>query len=133
MTDQPARELARARRGLGAAATLIDAGFSEQAVSRAYYAVFHAAIAALLSLGEARSKHSGVIAAFGRLVVHEGGFDQQLARPLRDLFEERNDVDYGLEEPTPELARQRLTRARRFVDEVERWIEGRSGLSKLDE
>lgn len=107
---------------------LIDAEFPEQAISRAYYGVFHAAVAALLSLGEARSKHSGVLSAFGRLVVHEGGFDRDLAQVLRDLFEERNDVDYGLEDPTVEEARARLARAERFVEAVERWIESRSEL-----
>jgi uncharacterized protein (UPF0332 family) len=56
-----------------------------------------------------------VISAFGDLVVRRGGFDEEVAKSLRDLFEERNDVDYGLEEPTPEEARLRLSRARRFV------------------
>jgi uncharacterized protein (UPF0332 family) len=125
MTDQAGRQLGRARVELGASETLIDSGYPAPAVSRTYYAVFHAAVAALLVLGEARSKHSGVLSAFGHLVVHEGGFDPRIARPFRDLFEERNDVDYGLEDPTPEEARERLTRAERFVTEVERWIERR--------
>lgn len=42
-----------------AAHTLKEASFSAQATSRAYYAAFYAAEAALLSLGETRSKHSG--------------------------------------------------------------------------
>jgi uncharacterized protein (UPF0332 family) len=90
--------------------------------------VFHAATAAVSTLGEVRSKHSGLIAAFGRYVVREGGFDLQASGPLRDLFEERNDVDYGFEDPTPGEARERLARAGRFVDEVERWIGGRPRL-----
>jgi uncharacterized protein (UPF0332 family) len=127
MTEQVGRELARARVELGASGALIDSGYPAPAVSRTYYAVFHAAVAALLVLGEVRSKHSGVVSAFGHLVVHEGGFDRQIAQPLRDLFEERNDVDYGLQDPTLEEARDRLARAERFVTEVERWIERRRG------
>jgi uncharacterized protein len=126
MTEQAGRELARAREELGAADTLIDSQYTAPALSRTYYAVFHAAVAALLVLGETRSKHSGVVAAFGQLVVHKGGFDPGVARCLRDLFEERNDVDYGLQKPTPEEARERLAQATRFVTEVERWTERRA-------
>jgi uncharacterized protein (UPF0332 family) len=123
-------ELERARRELQAARALIDAGFPEKTVSSGYYAVFHAAEAALLVLGQARSKHSGVISAFGQLVVHEGGFDRELGRVLRQLFERRNDVDYGLEYPTGGEASRVLDRAERFVDEVERWIESRAAASE---
>jgi uncharacterized protein (UPF0332 family) len=78
---------------------------------------------ALLALGQTRSKHSGVISGFSSLVVRQGGFDPRVAAPLRDLFEERNDVDYGLEDPTTDEAGERLAQAQRFVDEVKRWIE----------
>jgi uncharacterized protein len=118
-------ELDRARREIEAALTLIETGFPEKAVSSAYYAVFHGAVAALLALGETRSKHSGVIAAFGEFVVHEGGFDPEVGRTLRDLFEQRNEVDYGLEDPTTDEAKKRVDDAERFVAAVERWIEAR--------
>ena len=130
MSERSRAELARARRELEATDALIGLGFAEQAVSRAYYAMFHAAVAALLALGETRSKHSGVISAFSHLVVHEGGLDRQVATPLRDVFEQRNDVDYGLEAATPEQARERLAQARRFVHEVERWIESGAAASE---
>jgi uncharacterized protein (UPF0332 family) len=55
-----------------------------------------AAEAALLTLGETRSKHSGVVAAFGRVVVKEGGFDPALGAELRRLLELRNAADYSL-------------------------------------
>lgn len=119
------RELARARREVGAARALLDAGFPEKTVSSAYYAVFHAAVAALLELGETRAKHSGVLAAFGRLVIKEGGFDRELGAVRRRLFEQRNDVEYGLVEPTREEASALTEDAERFVDEVERWIVAR--------
>jgi uncharacterized protein (UPF0332 family) len=119
-------ELDRARREIGAARALIERGFPEKAISSAYYAVFHAAVAALLVLGETRSKHSGVLGAFGELVVHQGGFDPAVAKTLRDLFEQRNNVDYGLEDSTAEEANTRADEAERFVTEVERWIERRS-------
>ena len=55
----------RARRSLRSARNLLDDGDHDFAMSRAYYAMFYAATAALLSLEVKRSKHSGVIAAFG--------------------------------------------------------------------
>jgi len=61
--------LRRSRQELEAARYLAGGGFAPQAVSRAYYAAFFAAEEALLALGETRSKHSGVLAAFEKLVV----------------------------------------------------------------
>jgi uncharacterized protein (UPF0332 family) len=127
MTEPVERELARAWRDVGAARALIDAGFPEKAVASAYYAVYHAATAALLLLGEARSKHSGVLAAFGQLVIKERGFDRKVGAVRRRLFDRRNEVDYGLSEPSPEEASAETDDAERFVTEVERWIEARSG------
>jgi len=61
--------LTRSRRELEAARFLAGGGFAEQTISRAYYAAFSAAEDALLALGESRSKHSGVLAAFEMVAV----------------------------------------------------------------
>lgn len=53
--------LARSREEISAAKLLAGGGFAVQSVSRAYFAAFYAAEAALLSLGESRSRHSGVM------------------------------------------------------------------------
>jgi uncharacterized protein (UPF0332 family) len=126
VSDPVKRELERARREIAAARALIDTGFPEKAVSSAYYAVFHAAVAALLELGETRSKHSGVLSAFGRLVIKEGGFDREIGAVRRRLFERRNDVEYGLEPASGEEAGADTDDAERFVTEGERWIEHRA-------
>lgn len=44
--------------------------------------------------GGARSKHSGVVSAFGRLLVLDHGLDREAGRSLRRLFEERAEADY---------------------------------------
>jgi hypothetical protein len=118
-------ELGRAREDLGASLALIDAGFRAQAVTSAYFAAFHAASAALLSLGESRSKHSGVISAFGELVVRDGGFDRPTAKVLSGLFDDRNEADYDLGVVSSEEARESLADARRFVEAVDDWIASR--------
>lgn len=95
MSDPSAELVARARTELAAARTLTGASFPAQATSRAYYAAFYAAEAALLTLGETRGKHSAVISAFGRLVVKQRGADPKLAASLRRLFTARAEADYG--------------------------------------
>lgn len=105
-----------------AARLLADAGFAAQAVSRTYYAAFYAAEEALNSLGETRSKHSGVIAAFGKVVVREGRLDEEIGRILRSLFEQRNIVDYGAEAVSRQDAELAIRDAERFVDAVESWL-----------
>jgi uncharacterized protein len=117
--------LTRSRREIEAAWLLAGDDFGAQAVSRAYYAAFYAAEQALGSLGESRSKHSGVIAAFGRFVVREGGLEQETGRILRSLFEQRNDVDYGEAVASRSDAELAIRDAQRFVDAVESWLTGR--------
>jgi uncharacterized protein (UPF0332 family) len=118
-------DLDRSRQEIEAAQLLADGEFAAQAVSRAYYAAFYAAEEAVGSMGESRSKHSGVIAAFGRLVVREGGLDEEMGRILRSLFEQRNHVDYGEALVSREDAELAIRAARRFVDAVESWLTGR--------
>jgi uncharacterized protein (UPF0332 family) len=126
LIDRVAALLDRARTELDAAAVLSSSRFFDQSVSRAYYGAFYAAEAALLTLGETRSKHAGVVAAFGRLVVLEGGFDAHLGAELRRLFELRQAADYSwLDAPRPG-AEDPLAGARAFVEAVAQWIAARS-------
>ena len=104
---------------------LAEGGFFPQAVSRAYYAAFYAAEDALLALGETRSKHSGVVAAFERLVVREGGVDSDAGRLLRSLFRRRNEADYRAAPATQEEADEAANDAERVVDAVESWLADR--------
>jgi uncharacterized protein (UPF0332 family) len=114
--------LSRSHREIEAARLLAEGGFGEQAISRAYYAAFYAAEQALASLGESRSKHSGVIAAFGKLVVREGGLGEETGRILRSLFEQRSDADCGEAVPSHTDAELAIGDAKRFVDAVESWL-----------
>lgn len=57
-------ELGRAERALAEARMLLSANSLEGAASRLYYAVFHAARAALLVQGRSSRTHSGQIALF---------------------------------------------------------------------
>lgn len=115
----------RSRRELEAARFLANGGFAEQAVSRAYYAAFYAAEEALLALGETRSKHSGVIAAFERLVVREGGVDPSAGRNLRSLFRQRSEADYGGAPASSREADEAIRDAGAVLDATESWLADR--------
>jgi uncharacterized protein (UPF0332 family) len=110
--------LGRARQELDAARLLADRGFGPQAVSRAYFAAFYAAEAALLALGETRSRHSGVVAAFATRVVRAQGLDEVIGRLLRSLFDRRAQADYGLASVPAEVARHAVADAERVVDAI---------------
>jgi hypothetical protein len=112
--------LTRSRRELDAARLLAGGGFEAQAVSRAYYAAFHAAEQALAAVGETRSKHAGVVSGFARILVREHGLDEELGRILRSLFERRNVADYGEEAISPADAEAAIRDAQRFVDAIEK-------------
>ena len=124
MTGEAGAELARSREELAAARLLAGGGFAAQAISRAYFAAFFAAEAALLALGETRSKHSGVVSTFGRLVIREGGLDEAIGRLLRSLFERRNEADYLSVAAPAQEADAAIRDAERVVDAVETWLAG---------
>ena len=94
-------------------------------MSRAYFAAFRAAEACLLALGETRSKHAGVIAAFIQQLVKAGGFDPESARGLRSLFDQRNAADYAAPSVSEEVVGSAIATAERFVAEAERWLRER--------
>lgn len=126
MTPPEVRELMeRARTELAAGRALADQRFAAQAVAHAYYAAFFAAEAAILAVGETRSKHSGVISAFGQLVVRTGGVDQKTGATMRRLFELRSEVTYGAAKVEAGVASAALTDAERFLAAVDVWLDRR--------
>ncbi len=120
MTDRTG--LDRCWEELAAARLLASNGFEAQAVSRAYFAAFFAAEAALSALGETRSKHSGVISAFVHLLVRGGQLDEETGRLLRSLFERRNEADYAPVDVPVEEADGAVRDAERVVSAVETWL-----------
>lgn len=123
MSADVERLLGRGREELRAAQALLDAGFPSQALSRAYVAAFDAACAALMSIDERPLTRTGVVSAFGRRVVSEGGLDHEVGRHLRRLFDDREYVDYELGEAPDEVARTAMNDAGRLLEAISQWIE----------
>ena len=124
MSDATDAALRRARQELAAAKLLAGNGFTAQAVSRAYYAAFYAAEAALSSVGETRSKHAGVVAAVGTLLVRQHGLDPDAGRLLRSLFERRSRADYDLDTVPTDEGPRAVTDATIVVDAITAWMTG---------
>lgn len=94
MTPEQAALLRKAQASLEAARLLADQNFYDFAVSRAYYTMFYVTEALLLTDGLAFSKHSAVIAAFGRNYAKTGRAPQELHRYLIEGMDSRNVGDY---------------------------------------
>ena len=84
----------KAESKLKVAKKLFKSGDYEDAVSRAYYAVFHAAQALLLSEGEKAESHKGVVTLFGLLFVKTGKFNKNIGKYLANLKDDREMGDY---------------------------------------
>jgi len=114
--------LLRAERSLRSARNLLGDGDHDFAISRAYYAMFYAATAALLFHGIKRSKHSGVIAAFAEHVVKPGYLAPDYQRRLQAAFQDRSEGDYAGVFPAHEAVELRLKEAEEFVAAVKQFL-----------
>ena len=112
--------LDQARRALDAARLLARGGFPSEAVSRAYYAMFYAARAAVNAEGSEPKTHSGVASEFGRLFVLTGRVPRPTAKLLRQFAGERAEADYEGLELTDDEAQDALDAAAQFLREVGR-------------
>jgi uncharacterized protein (UPF0332 family) len=80
---------------LEAAQSVVENGFFDDASSRAYYAAFHAASAALAGRGLFFSSHGQVMGAFNREFVKTGLCPVEAFQKIRRLFEHRQVGDYS--------------------------------------
>ncbi len=112
------RGMDEAYRALAAARLLARGGFHSDAVSRAYYAMFYAARAAVHAEGSEPKTHSGVASEFSRLYVRTDRVPTAAAKVLRQYAGERADVDYEGLSLTADEAEEALVDAERFIGAV---------------
>lgn len=89
-------QIDKAREKLEAAETLLKENFIDDAISRAYYAIFHAASAVLLAEGITVETHSALKTMFGLHFVKSGKIDKKYAKYLDKLKDERENGDYDI-------------------------------------
>ncbi len=97
--------LQKAEIGVKSAKVLLDLGDTDGACSRAYYAMYDAARAALIWAGISRERgefktHSGVLAAFGLHLVKPGLFPAEPGRAIQRVQSLRQVADHE-ETPVP--------------------------------
>lgn len=103
---------------------LLENGRFAASLNRAYYAMFHAATAALLSKDIKRSSHHGVLSAFGEAFVKAGHLNPEFFQFFREAFERRQQSDYEpVVDVDRETAQQMLDHALDFVDACRRAID----------
>jgi len=116
-------EMKKAERSLKAAQKLIEANLADDAISRAYYAVFHSARAALKVKGIETSTHQGLITQFALHLVKTGLLEAEYGDILRQEKEDRETGDYepftsfGLDE-----AEKLVKDAEKFVFRIKKFI-----------
>ncbi|WP_430754975.1 HEPN domain-containing protein [Magnetovirga frankeli] len=92
--------IAKAITAASSAHSMLELGDADGAVNRAYYAMFDAARAALMASGLAHMEsdvgrtHSGLIGAFGQVLVNDGRVPRELGRLLNRAHEVRQIADY---------------------------------------
>ncbi len=87
-------EFTRALKSLQAAELLQADGLFEDAVSRAYYAVMHAAKAALLVHDQIAESHVAIRRLFGSVLVQTGNIEKEWASILAREQDRRIAADY---------------------------------------
>ena len=102
---------------------LFNNGKHRPAVNRAYYAMFYAVLALLVTTEHSLSKHSGVISCFDKEFVKKGLFDKNLSRWLHEAFDLRQRADYTeMFSVSPERAESIIKNAISFVEQIRKHI-----------
>jgi len=116
--------MTKATRALASARLLLEAGDCDGACNRAYYAMFDAAHAALISANAGTNPattktHRGLIAAFGEHLVKTGLLPVELGRSLNQVERMRLLADYTGEEVDIDNAKKAVSQADNFVSAVQ--------------
>jgi len=124
MNELSQKELNRARKALLAAKTLLENQLYEDCVSRAYYAVLHAAKAALVTTGVEPESHSAVRRLFGLHLVKTGKIEKDFAKILTAEQEDREIGDYDIHiEIEQDTAQKRVLDAEKFVERINNFLQ----------
>jgi uncharacterized protein (UPF0332 family) len=119
-------ELLRAERSLQAAQSLFAQDFLEDSLSRAYYAILHAARAALLAEGLEVSSHRSVRRLFGLHLIKSNKLDVRLAKILAEEQDDRFLADYDAWfHPERERVEKRVTEAAEFLAAIKGFLQQR--------
>jgi uncharacterized protein (UPF0332 family) len=116
-------EWRRAQQALGSAELLTREGYNADAVARTYYALMHAAKAALHVQGVSADTHAGVRRMFGLHLIKPGKIEPEWSTPLGETLDERLSADYDPQVSfSAKEARAACREARAFVTRIRRYL-----------
>ncbi len=121
-------QIKKSEEKLAAANALVESQFFDDAISRAYYAMFHAASAVLLTEGISVDSHSALKAMFGLHLVETGRIARQYGKWLSRLKDDRENGDYDIyTDFSVGEAGEALQIAERFLSEMKRFLRDTAG------
>jgi uncharacterized protein (UPF0332 family) len=124
MKESSQKELVRAKKALMAAKALLEKQLYEDCVSRAYYAVLHAAKSALSREDIQTESHQAVRKMFGLHLVKTGKIEREYASILIAEQEDREIGDYDIDvEIDEETASKRVWDAEKFINRIEKYLQ----------
>ncbi len=119
--------LDKAGQKLAVARKLLASNDYDDAVSRAYYAAFHAVRALLVSAGQKPTTHHGAVTLFNLLFVRTGKIARELGRHFGSLKDDRESVDYELfTDADADMANTAITEAERLLVEATAYLKRES-------
>jgi uncharacterized protein (UPF0332 family) len=126
--------LAKAHENLAGAESELQHGRTNSCARSAYYACFHAAIAALLQAGLTPPEpargwgHDWVHASFvGQMIQRRKIYPPNLRRTLPDLLALRHKADYRATHVSQREAQRAVRSAQALVEAVTAYVQGREG------
>ena len=121
--------LERADESLKAAQLMLENKLYIPAMNRIYYSMFYSVLALLVLSESAFSKHGQVKGFFNREFIKTGVFAKDFGRLFNAVFEYRQKFDYvDLITPEEELISDYIIEAKRFVDEISKYLKDKLAL-----
>jgi hypothetical protein len=122
-------QIEKSREKLDAAKTLLRESFIDDAISRAYYSMFHAASAVLLSEGITVESHSALKTMFGLHLIKTGKIEKKYGQWLNKLKDERENGDYDIFTSFElEDAKNGVNEAEEFLNEMRKYLIQKHGI-----
>lgn len=127
-TEEIEKEIKRSKKSLRAAEKLFEEDLLEDAISRSYYAILHAAKAVLLLEKVKVDSHEAVKRLFGLHLIKSKKIDRKYSKILREEQDERYLADYDVAfAPETAQARQRIEDAEDFLNAMLEYL-SKSGI-----
>ncbi|MBS3907683.1 MAG: HEPN domain-containing protein [Syntrophaceae bacterium] len=122
-------QIEKSNEKLKAARVLLKEGFVDDAISRAYYSMFHAASAVLFAEGITVESHSALKTMFGLHFVKTGKIDKKYGRWLNKLKDERENGDYDIFTSFDcKDAGDDIKEAEKFLEEMKKYLFRQHGI-----